>query len=172
MLFYPKMYKKNIFEIPYDKLKEQGVKVLLFDLDNTIGKMEEGCASKEVQDLFKTLSKKFKLAIVSNNSSKKRVASFAKSLNVDYFYFSMKPSTRSIRKAMNKYSVESFDIAMIGDQLVTDVLAANRVKCLSILVDPLANKDLKVTYINRTIENKIIKKYQKKGKFTRGEYYG
>ena len=44
------MYKKNIFEIPYDKLKEQGVKVLLFDLDNTIGKMEEGCASKEVQD--------------------------------------------------------------------------------------------------------------------------
>jgi len=166
------MYKKNIFEIPYDKLEEQNIKVLLFDLDNTIGKMEEGSASKEVKTLFKTLSKKFKIAIVSNNSSKKRVSAFANSLNVDYFYFSMKPSTRCIRKAIIRYNVESNNVAMIGDQIITDVLSANRIRCFSILVDPLASKDLKVTYLNRVIENKIIKKYQKKGKFARGEYYG
>ena len=62
------MYKKNIFEIPYDKLKKQKIKVLLFDLDNTIGKLNEGKASVEVEELFKKLSKKFKIAIVSNNN--------------------------------------------------------------------------------------------------------
>lgn len=172
MLFYPKMYKKNIFEIPYDKLIKQNIKVLLFDLDNTIGKLDEGKANNEVQKLFKRLSKEFKIAIVSNNSSKKRVGNFAQSLNVDYFYFSKKPSTISIKKAMKRYDVKACDIAMIGDQLITDILAANRIKCFSILVDPLAKKDLKITYINRFIEDKIIKSYEKKGKFTRGEYYG
>lgn len=171
MLFYPKMYKKNIFEIPYDKLKKQKIKVLLFDLDNTIGKLNEGKASVEVEELFKKLSKNFKIAIVSNNNSKKRVGTYATSLGVDYFYFAKKPSTKCIRKAMKRYGVNSDNIAMIGDQLITDILAANRIKCFSILVDPLADKDLKITYLNRAIENQIIKSYNKKGIFTRGEYY-
>lgn len=171
MLFYPKMYKKSIFEIPYDKLKNKKIKVLLFDLDNTIGKIEEGTASKEVQTLIKKLSKDFKIAIVSNNSSKKRVGGFAESLNVDYFYFAKKPSTKCIRKAMKKYVVSPDNIAMIGDQIITDILAANRIKCMSILVDPLAKKDLKITYLNRFIENRIIKHYNRKDIFARGEYY-
>ena len=102
---------------------------------------------------------------------KKGVSAFAQGLNVDYFYFAKKPSTKCIRKAMKKYEVGPDNIAMIGDQLVTDVLAANRIKCFSILVDPLANKDLKITYLNRAIENQIVKRYNKKGIFTRGEYY-
>lgn len=171
MLFYPKMYRKSIFEISYDKLKKKKIKVLLFDLDNTIGKLNEGKASAEVQKLFKKLSNEFKIAIVSNNSSKKRVSAFAQELNVDYFYFAKKPSTKCVRKAMKKYEVEPENIAMIGDQLVTDILAANRIKCFSILVDPLADKDLKITYLNRAIENRIVKRYNKKGIFTRGEYY-
>ena len=66
------MYRKSIFEISYDKLKKQKIKVLLFDLDNTIGKLNEGKASAKVQELFKKLSNEFKIAIVSNNNSKKR----------------------------------------------------------------------------------------------------
>ena len=72
---------------------------------------------------------------------------------------------------MNRYNVIPDNIAMIGDQLITDILAANRIECMSILVDPLADKDLKITYINRAIENQIIKSYNKKGIFARGEYY-
>ena len=46
-LFRPNMYKKNIFEIDYNKLKEQGIKCLVFDLDNTLGLIEhERCPLK------------------------------------------------------------------------------------------------------------------------------
>lgn len=33
--FYPDVYQKSIYTINYDKLKENGIKCLLFDLDNT-----------------------------------------------------------------------------------------------------------------------------------------
>ena len=35
-LFYPSIYNKNILNINYEKLKEKGIKLLIFDLDNTI----------------------------------------------------------------------------------------------------------------------------------------
>ena len=60
---------------------------------------------------------------------------------------------------------------MIGDQIVTDVLAGNRFKIMTILVDPLGEKDLKITGLNRKIEYRIIKHYQKRGVFERGKYY-
>ena len=43
---------------------------------------------------------------------------------------------------------------------------------MTILVDPLGKKDLKITGLNRAIETKIIKYYNKRGLFERGKYYG
>ena len=60
---------------------------------------------------------------------------------------------------------------MIGDQIVTDVLAGNRFKIMTILVDPLGEKDLKITGLNRKVEEKIVKRYEKRGLFERGKYY-
>ena len=63
-------------------------------------------------------------------------------------------------------------MCMIGDQIVTDVLAGNRFRIMTVLVDPLGDADLKITGLNRKIEAKIIKKYTKAGIFERGKYYG
>ena len=62
-------------------------------------------------------------------------------------------------------------MCIIGDQIVTDILAGNRYKIKTILVDPLGEKDLKITGLNRKIEAIIVKRYEKKGIFERGEYY-
>ena len=62
-------------------------------------------------------------------------------------------------------------MCIIGDQLITDVLAGNRYHIQTVLVNPLGT-DHKVTGITRLIENIIIHNYQKKGLFERGKYYG
>jgi len=72
---------------------------------------------------------------------------------------------------MKKYKLSGSDIAVVGDQLVTDILLANRNKSYSILVDPLGKKDLKITSLNRFIESKILNKYLKLGIFKKGDYY-
>ena len=60
---------------------------------------------------------------------------------------------------------------MIGDQLVTDIFVGNRMTGYTILVDPLGKKDLKITTLNRYIESKIFRYYEKKAIMKRGSYY-
>ena len=46
--YIPNMYKKNILDINYEKLKEIGIKCLIFDLDNTIALIDENDIPKNV----------------------------------------------------------------------------------------------------------------------------
>ena len=62
-------------------------------------------------------------------------------------------------------------MCIVGDQLVTDILAGNRFKVYTVLVDPLGEKDLKITSLNRYLENKILKKTARQGTLERGKYY-
>lgn len=168
--FLPTIYVPNIYQISYQKLKKQGIKYLIFDLDNTIGKISEETPSQKTRNLFNQLKKDFTIIIVSNNV-KKRVASYVDSLDVCFFSFAMKPSCRALRAIRKKFSCNKNEMIVIGDQLVTDILYGNRFHIKTILVDPLGTKDLKITGINRKIETKILKKYQKLGILERGKYY-
>ena len=165
-LFIPKMYKKDIFSIDYKKIIKDGYKIIIFDLDNTIGKVKQEKCGLEVEKFLNSLNKEIRV-IIASNSHKKRVTSFCKNLECDYYYFSLKPSLRIIRKIKNKYHVEYNKMVIVGDQLLTDILLGNRKKILTILVDQIDQFDLKKTKLNRKIEKIIKKKYNLK----KGEYY-
>jgi Predicted hydrolase of the HAD superfamily len=55
---------------------------------------------------------------------------------------------------------------MVGDQLMTDILGANRVNINSILVVPVKEKDGWATYLNRRIERVIMKYFKRKNMIT------
>lgn len=169
-LFKPVMYKKNIHEIDYLKLKEMGVKCLIFDLDNTLGLIQNEKCPKKTKELIEKLKKDFVIFINSNNSSS-RIKPYLDELKIEGVSFSLKPTTRSFRKIRKKGKFKRCEMVMIGDQLVTDILAGNRYKIKTILVDALGEKDLKITKLNRLIENVIVRYYQRKGIFERGKYY-
>ena len=64
--FIPDIYQRNIFTINYQKLKERGIKCLLFDLDNTLAPMMAKEPSKELKELFMHLDElNFKVVIIS-----------------------------------------------------------------------------------------------------------
>jgi len=172
VLFFPKMYQKDIFSINYDHLYQQGIRALFYDLDNTVGLLAEEHPSDATKKLFSKLSKQFHLAIISNHSSRERVQKFADDLGCISFHYAMKPSTRALRKAQKKFQCSKSEILMIGDQLITDIFAANRFQVASCLVEPMSSIDLKITGLNRMIERKILKFYEKKNIMKIGEYYG
>lgn len=170
-LFRPDMYKKDIFEIDYQKLKDKGIKCLIFDLDNTLGLLEHERCPVKTKKLLKGLQKDF-LILISSNNTKKRIKPYLKDLGIGGVAFSLKPLTRGLRKIKRNYGLKKKEMVMIGDQIVTDILSGNKFKIMTILVDPLGKKDLKITGLNRAIETKIIKYYNKRGLFERGKYYG
>ncbi len=171
MKYLPDIYKKNIFDINYNKLKKKDIKCLIFDLDNTLALIDSNRAEDNVKKLITDLKKSFIVVIVSN-SPKKRVSTFGKDLKVDFYPFALKPNIRTLKKIKSKYNLESCDIAIIGDQFITDMGYGHKGKITKIFVDPLAVKDLKITNINRYLEGKIMSKYSKNNLFKKGKYYG
>ena len=169
-LFRPNIYKKNIYDINYGLLKKEGIKCLIFDLDNTLGLISHKRCPDEAKELIKKLQKDF-IVVISSNNTKKRLKPYLNELGIEGTSWSMKPSIKSLIYIKAKYKLHKNEMCMIGDQIVTDVLAGNRFRIKTILVDPLGEKDLKITGLNRKLEAKIINKYEKKGLFKRGKYY-
>ncbi len=169
--YLPKMYQKDVFHIDYQKLKAMHIKLLIFDLDNTLALLEEEKPSEKLKKLIDHLKKDFVVVIISN-SYQKRVEPFAQALEVDFYAFALKPLTKSVRKIQKKYKLANRSIVMIGDQFMSDMALGNKLGLYTILVDPLGQKDLKITSINRFFEKKIMRKYQKEKLFQKGKYYG
>ena len=66
-----------------------------------------------------------------------------------------------LKKVQKYYGLENKNIGVVGDQLFTDIIGANRCKMYPILVNPITEKDILITKIKRPIENWIIKRYKK-----------
>lgn len=169
-IFIPDMYCQSIYKINYEKLKKMQIKCLLFDLDNTIAPYSKLEPDKRIKDLFAMLEKDFKVIIMSN-SGKKRLTPFKEKLNVDVAFSSMKPFKKKYKKILKLYHYDPREVAMIGDQLLTDIFGGNRMGMYTIFVNAISNVAPFTTKISRKIENKIIKHYNKRGILIKGEYY-
>lgn len=169
-LFIPDIYQQSIYTINYKKLKKNGIKCLLFDLDNTIAPYNVTEPDIKVKDLFARLGNDFKIIIISNNT-KNRLRPFKEKLNVDTAYNSKKPFKAKYKKILELYKFKDNEIACIGDQLLTDILGANRMGFTSILVNSITKQESFFTRINRFFEKFILKALAKKRILVSGEYY-
>lgn len=167
-LLKPNIYQKDIFSINYNDLKKKNIKNLLFDIDNTIVAGNLKTLDNKTIDLFNKLKEEnFNIYIITN-ALKRRAIIFSKILDVKTYHFSMKPSPRSYNKIIKENNLNIKETAAIGDQIYTDVLGANKLGILSILVDPVSKHEFIITKINRVKERKLIKKTKI---ITKGEYY-
>ena len=164
--FIPSLYVNTIFDIDYNKLYEDGIRLILTDLDNTLISYKETDPLEAQYDWVKKMKEiGFEIIIVSNNSHKDRVSHFAKLLDIKYLNFALKPTKIGMKKALKmankKYEPE--EVIALGDQLMTDILVANRMKFHSVLVKAVDRKsDILPTRINRKLERHVLKVLRKK----------
>jgi len=169
-VFKPNMYYNNIFDINYNKLKKNGIKYLLFDLDNTISPAKEYVLNDNIKKLFISLKNDFSIILFSNNFNK-RVSYFANYYGINYAYLSLKPLYFKYVYLIIKYKLKRKEVASIGDQLMTDIFGGNKIGFTTILVDPLTNEDGNASFINRKLEGYILSIYDKKNIHKKGKYY-
>ena len=98
-MFFPDAYMDSTYVIDFEKLYEEGVRGLIFDIDNTL--VPHGApADERAKALFARLKAiGFRCCLISNNQ-KPRVEMFNKDIQVDYVYNAHKPSTRNYLRAM------------------------------------------------------------------------
>ena len=155
---YPDIYYESIFDIDIKDLKDLDIKGVVVDIDNTIVPWNDKELSEEVFNWFKKLIKEgFKLCLISNGMSK-RVEYFSNQLDIPAIGKAVKPRKKAFRKALNILDVQKDKIAVIGDQIFTDVLGGNRMGFTTILVDPLNKQEFITTKIMRFLEKLVIKR--------------
>jgi HAD superfamily phosphatase (TIGR01668 family) len=158
--FVPTYYTDTVFDVDYIKLYEKGIRLILTDLDNTLISYKESSPTLELYEWIKNRKEEgFEVIIVSNNSHKKRVKYFSEELGIKYTYLAAKPLKfgfrRALRKASRKY--KRSEVVAIGDQMMTDVFIANRMKTESILVKAIDRKtEIVTTRNNRRLEKKVL----------------
>ena len=169
--YIPDIYQKSIYTIDYDKLLERGIKFILFDLDNTIVPVTLRKPNKKIKELFEDLKDKGFTLIIFSNSNKKRIKPFKDDLEVDCCANAKKPNKKKFLKVINEFHLSVDEIAIIGDQILTDIVGGNKIGITTILVNPVSTYDPFFTRINRKFERKIIKKLRDYDLFTKGKYY-
>ena len=125
-------------EITPEYLRAQGITLLLSDLDFTLAPKSVRRPDQPLRDWIAALKANgIQFMIVSNNRSGARVTEFCADLGVGYQGHAGKPSTRGLTAAMERAGAPREETAMLGDKLLTDMLAANRAGVLALMVEPV-----------------------------------
>ena len=165
--FIPNEFHETFFDIDFNKLYLKGYRVILTDLDNTLISYDEFVLTEVIINKLDSIRKiGFEVFIISNNHPP-RIEKFLEGTNYKGIGNARKPLKYGIKRALQLSNREYFidEIAIIGDQLMTDIYGANRYEVYSILVNPLKRKTEKwYTKINRKIEIKMLEKIKKKYK--------
>lgn len=161
-IFYPDFYYSSTYKIPFEKMYEEGIRGVLFDVDNTL--VPHGApADQRAKQLFVDLeSMGMKYCLISNNKEK-RVASFNEEIGAPYLFNAHKPSTKNYKKAMEIMGTDAKNSAFVGDQLFTDVWGAKRAGMLSILVMPMDPHEEIQIVLKRYVEKVVLFFYKKRG---------
>lgn len=154
----------NIFSIDYNKLYEDGKRIILMDIDNTLIPYDKVLPTVEIIELFDKIQKIGLEIILISNNNRERVKTFADELSIPYINNAMKPFSFAYRKIKKMIKPHTKDeVIAIGDQLLTDILGANRHHIDAILVKPIQRKSEKwYTKFNRRIEERVMRKMKVK----------
>ena len=95
-----------------------------------------------------------------SNITEERVKKFAENLskfniNIPWIAMGYKPLGFKIKRAIEEISCKSGEIILIGDQIFTDILAANLINIKSVLVDPVSKPSNIFMKVKRKLENRI-----------------
>ncbi len=159
-IFKPDFYLKNIFSIDIDFLKKNNIKALLLDADNTLCIFHTDVPVDGVLEWIKEMqSNGIDLHILSN-AKPHRLANFAGNVGLPYFYMSMKPLPFKISKAVKKLGFKKSEVALVGDQIFTDVLGGNLAGVKTIWLDFIQMEDGWTFKFKRKLEKMFKKKYK------------
>lgn len=142
-----------ITDIGVDFLKENNIKGLILDVDNTLIDLSRNKIDGLDDWIDSIIKSGIKIAVVSNGRKKKQINLLTKKHGLIYVFFALKPFKSGIKKAKKELNLCYNEIAEIGDQIFTDVLVSNRTKMFSILTKPVEMEKSFLQKFKRRVED-------------------
>lgn len=123
--FVPDVYQHDIYMIDYQRLKDAGIKLISFDIDDTIAGLEDFTASKEAKILIQKLRNMGFEIVLLTNAKDTRGSHFGKVLGVDYIARAKKPLSKNFELLQERYGLEKNQMAHVGNSQINDIAGGN-----------------------------------------------
>lgn len=151
-LLRPTFLAETIWAVDLDWLASRGVRGLILDLDNTLVDWNDTRVRPEVRRWIEAAHRKgMRLCLASNALRAARVSAVACELKL-LVVRAGKPFPVAFRRAMAALGTDPATTCAIGDQVFTDMLGANWLGLMTILLRPLSRRESPHTRLIRLLE--------------------
>lgn len=157
MFLKPDYNLKNIYEIDFEKLKEQGIKCIMFDLDSTVMLSKSANFLPETLEWFRKFMNDFEVAIISNNKNSEYINNASKIAPCRVIGKANKPNPKIMGDYLKEINISPAQAVMVGDRPLTDILAGKLLGCKTILVGSINPKENLPTKFVRALERSTIR---------------
>ena len=161
--FIPFAHAQSVYEIEPEFFVKNGVKTLFIDLDNTLDSYRAEIPKQETIDMINKIKAAGVNPVVISNNKGHRVGGYVEKLGIDYVFSAKKPFAKKINKYIEEHNLAKEDVMLVGDQMMTDVLAAHNAHIRVVLTEKLVKEDQWTTHINRVMDRPIRRYHRKRG---------
>ena len=135
----PVLLTDRVTNLTPEFLREQGIRLLMLDFDNTIVPYTTDIPTPEMAAWLAQMGRSDIQICVVSNSRRDRVKVFCEKLGIPCITHARKPFSKGICQCMEQFAVPPAQCALVGDQIFTDTLGANCAGVRSILVKAIDN---------------------------------
>lgn len=144
--FVPDVYQKDIYQIDYERLKANGIKLISFDIDDTlddvvVNTLESSVPGltvtmpSEAKKLFQDLKSMGFIVTLLTNGQTELAKGACEALKADgYIARAKKPETKSFEEMLARYGLDKSQMAHVGNCIRSDVAGGNKAGITTCLV--------------------------------------
>lgn len=163
-ILYPDRRIGRVTELSGERLAAWGIESLLLDADCTLKRYRSSELEPDITEWLTTMKGcGIGLRLVSNGLGD-RIGALADRLGIPYTPKALKPLPFGVRRALRASGFDPKKTAMVGDQLLADILAGNLAGVATILVDPIhPEEEHWYTRLKRPPERLLLRWLKKSG---------
>lgn len=160
MLLKPDIKLHGITDITVELLNKYDIKALLLDVDNTMSTHHGTILTDGLMEWIANMQQNGIKLMVLSNSKRFRIEPFASRIGLPFISLGCKPLPTGYLRGVKALGEKRKNVAIVGDQIFTDILGGNILGVKSILLTPIKLEDGWSFKVRRRLEKKLYKRYK------------
>ena len=152
----PDIRKQHITDLGVGELRAMGVRGLLLDADNTLTTHKSGVLADGVAAWLERMRKAGFALMLASNAKEERILPFAEKLGLPCEGMCCKPLRKGLFRASRRLGISPADLALVGDQVFTDLLAGKAAGMKTVLVTPWQRETGRAFRVKRGLERPFL----------------
>lgn len=157
-MFHATVALRSVLQIQPGLLRQYGIRGLMLDLDNTLTTHDNPAPAEGVLSWIGVMRQAGIAMMIVSNNRPHRVQPFAAALGLPFVAEGAKPLPRGFRLAQKRMQLPFSQLAVVGDQIFTDILGANLCGVKSIYVRPIQYENKGFLRVKRWLERPFLPK--------------